>query len=240
MLARPQLPMLSGSFLRTGFRNMSIDLELARQNMVTNQVRPWEVLDANVLDALAAVPREEFVPSGYRNLAFADIALPLGHGETMMKPVVEGRMLQALELTKSDGVLEIGTGSGFITACLARLAGEVVSVDMHADFVEAARARLATLGIGNAGVAVAEAVQGYEPNRQFDAIAVTGAVYALPERFRRWLKPGGRLFVVRGESPVMQAVLMRHEADGRFSEEILFETDLTYLANAAPPKRFVL
>ncbi|HEX7110813.1 MAG TPA: protein-L-isoaspartate O-methyltransferase [Mizugakiibacter sp.] len=219
---------------------MSINLELARQNMVTNQVRTWDVLDANVLDTLAAVPREEFVPAGYRNLAFADIALPLGHGETMMKPVVEGRMLQALELAKSDSVLEIGTGSGFIAACLARLAGEVISVDMHADFVEAARARLAALNVGNASLVVAEAVLGYEPNRQFDAVAVTGAVYALPERFRRWVKPGGRLFVVRGESPVMQAVLMRHEADGRFSEEILFETDLTYLANAAPPKRFAL
>lgn len=219
---------------------MSINLELARQNMVANQVRTWDVLDVNVLDTLAAVPREEFAPPAYRNLAFADIALPLGHGETMMKPVVEGRMLQALELGKAASVLEIGTGSGFITACLARLAGEVVSVDMHADFIEAARARLAALGVANASLVVAEAVQGYEPNRQFDAVAITGAVYALPERFRRWVKPGGRLFVVRGESPAMQAVLMRHEADGRFSEETLFETDLTYLANAAPPKRFAL
>lgn len=219
---------------------MSIDLELARQNMVANQVRTWDVLDAHVLDALAAVPREEFVPAAYRNLAFADIALPLGHGESMMKPVVEGRMLQALELDKSADVLEIGTGSGFITACLARLAGSVVSVDMHADFVEAARARLAAHGVGNASLAVAEAVLGYTPDRQFDAIAVTGAVYALPERFRGWLKPGGRLFVVRGESPAMQAVLLRHQADGSFSEEILFETDLPYLAHAAPPKRFAL
>ena len=134
---------------------MHTNPELARQNMIENQVRPWEVLDPRVLDVLSAVRREDFVPARYRNLAFADTALPLGHDEVMMKPVIEGRVLQALGLNADDRVLEIGTGSGFLTACIARLAMSVTSVELHADFAESARARIAAHGTERNPVATA-------------------------------------------------------------------------------------
>ncbi|GAB3023837.1 protein-L-isoaspartate O-methyltransferase [Oleiagrimonas citrea] len=219
---------------------MTMNLELARQNMIENQVRPWEVLDARVLEVLSRVRREDFVPDAYRNLAFADLALPLGHGEQMMKPVQEGRMLQALDLTGSEDVLEIGTGSGFITACLATLSRRVASVEIHADFTERARERLRAAAIENVELVTAEAVNEYHPGGVFDVIAVTGAVAHVPERFSRWLKQGGRMFVVRGCAPIMEAVLLHHEGDGRYREESLFETDLPYLKNAQPESRFTL
>lgn len=214
---------------------MSLDFELARTSMVQQQVRPGDVLDPRVLDVLGVIKREDFVPPRYRRMAFADMALPLEHGEVTMKPVVEGRMLQALELAPADEVLEIGTGSGFITACLAQLARDVVSIDIHAVFVERAQ----SMGIGNLRVAVADALQ-YRPERRFDAIAVTGAVAAVPANFLSWLKPNGRLFVVRGHSPVQQAVLLRADAEGRIGEAGLFETDLPYLVGAEPMARFAL
>lgn len=219
---------------------MTLNVEQARHNMVEQQVRPWDVLDAAVLEVLGGVRREEFVPSVYRSLAFADLELPLGHDEVMMKPVVEGRVLQALALCKADRVLEIGTGSGFLTACLARLAREVSSIEQHADFAEAARRRLAAAEVLNAQIEVAEAVRGFEPGREFDAIVVTGAMYTLPERFLHWLAPSGRLFAIEGESPAMQALLITRSSGGEFMRTSLFETDLPYLTNATPPKRFVL
>jgi protein-L-isoaspartate(D-aspartate) O-methyltransferase len=218
---------------------MAMNFEQARVNMVENQVRPWEVLDARVLDVLGRVRREDFVAPEHRQLAFADLCLPLGHGEVMMKPVVEGRVLQALELKPEDRVLEIGTGSGFLAACLASLAGSVVSVDMHADFTAAAGERLHAAGVGNVELATGEAVHGWQPQGLFDAVVVTGAVYRIPERFLGWLKPGGRLLAVRGESPVQHVLLLTHEGEGRFREESLFETDLPYLAHAEPPRPFV-
>jgi len=219
---------------------MNLDLELARHNMIEQQVRPWDVLDARVLGVLNDVHREDFVPAAQRSLAFADLSLPLGHDEVMMKPVVEGRLLQALALEGHESVLEIGTGSGFLTACLARLAAHVTSVELHADFVAAARRRLGAAGITNAEVEQAEAVLAYEPRREFDAIAVTGAVYALPERFKRWLKPGGRLFVIEGESPVQSARLYVRSGAQQFAATGLFETDLPYLTHASPPRSFSL
>ncbi|WP_243050816.1 protein-L-isoaspartate O-methyltransferase [Dyella sp. RRB7] len=218
---------------------MAMNFEQARQNMVENQVRPWEVLDARVLDVLGTVRREDFVAAEHRQLAFADLCLPLGHGEVMMKPVVEGRVLQALELAPTDQVLEIGTGSGFLTACLAKLSAGVTSVDIHADFIAAAGDRLAQAGIANVKLEVGEAVASWQPTGLFDALVVTGAVYQIPQRFLAWLKPGGRLLVVRGESPVQQVLLLTHEGNGRYREEALFETDLPYLKHAEPPRRFV-
>lgn len=216
------------------------DLEQARRNMVENQVRPWEVLDARVLATLEALPRESFVLPAYRALAYADLALPLAHGETMLKPVVEGRALQALTIQTDDEVLEIGTGSGYFTACLASLGGHVVSVERHADFAAAARERLHHAGLTNIEVTHGDALEDFQPSRQFDAIAVTGAVVRIPQSFRDWLKPGGRMFVVAGVEPAMRALLLRREADGGFVEERLFETDLPYLAGAQPPKHFSL
>lgn len=214
---------------------MPIDFELARHAMVEQQVRPWEVLDPRVLGALSTLKREDFVPPRHRRLAFADMALPLEHGELMMKPVVEGRLLQALDLSPEDEVLEIGTGSGFLTACLAQLARDVLSIDIHADFVERARGRLAATGLANVRVEVADALS-FVSERRFDAVAVTGAVTAVPAAFMAWLKPGGRLFAVRGHAPVQEAVLLRQGA----AAESLFETDVPYLRGAAPVERFAL
>lgn len=219
---------------------MSLNVEQARFNMVEQQVRPWDVLDARVLGVLSTVPRERFVPAAYRNLAFADLAVPLAHGEVMMRPVLEGRVLQALALTGTESVLEIGTGSGFLAACLGKLARDVLSVERHRDLVDAARAALREAGITNVQVEHADGLAGFDPRREFDAVVLSGAVFRLPAHVKRWVKPGGRLFVIEGESPLQRALLLTHAGDGRFTEETLFETDLPYLANAEPPKRFTL
>ena len=218
---------------------MTMNFEQARQNMVENQVRPWEVLDAGVLAVLAKVPREAFVDPACRQLAYADTCLPLGHGEVMMKPVLEGRVLQALELSPSDRVIEIGTGSGYLTACLASLCGHVTSVDLHEDFTAAAGQRLAAAGIANVTLVTGEAIDAWQPPETADAVVLTGAVAQLPQRLLGWLKPGGRLLAVRGESPVQQVVLLTRQAEGRIAEEVLFETDLPYLRHAEPARRFV-
>jgi protein-L-isoaspartate(D-aspartate) O-methyltransferase len=215
------------------------DFAHARALMVEQQVRPWDVLDARVLEVLATLPRDAFVPEACRALAYADLQLPLGHGEVMFKPVVEGRALQALALQPGDEVLEIGTGSGWFAACMARLARSVLSVELRDEFAVAARARLAAQGMDNVEVAIADALD-YAPQRQFDAVCVSGAVAAVPERFLGWLRPGGRLFAVRGRAPAMEAVLLTREGAGvnDVRVESLFETDLPYLAGAAPAPSF--
>ena len=212
----------------------------ARFNMVEQQVRPWDVSDARVLGALSSVPREQFVPEAHRAFAFADVALPLGHGEVMMRPLHEGRMLQALNIAAGDSVLEVGTGSGFITACLAALAVDVLSLEFHADLAEQARANLRAFACNKARVETADALRGFDPRQQFDVIALTGAVAEEPMQFRGWLKPAGRLFLIRGRWPLQEAVLVTRGEGGRFLETSLFETDLPYLINAAPVKSFAL
>ena len=219
---------------------MLTNTEQARQNMVENQVRTWEVLDLRVLDALRSVRREEFVPARYRDLAFADMALPIGHGETMLKPVVEGRLLQALALTGAENVLEIGTGSGFLTACLASLCATVTSLEQYADLSAAARERLSAADIRNAHLEIADAVRDFNAAQAFDAVVVGGAVASLPERFRAWVKPGGRLVAIVGESPAMQAIRYLRADASHWTSESLFETDVAYLKNAEPPRRFTL
>lgn len=214
--------------------------EQARQNMIENQVRPWDVLDARVLDTLAAVRREDFVPARHRALAFADLPLPIGHGEVMMKPVIEGRLLQALELQPHERVLEIGTGTGFLTACLARLGASVLSVERHADLADAARANLAAAQVRNARVETADALAGFAPGDAFDVVVVGGAVWSLPESLRAHVRPGGRLFAIVGESPAMQAALHARTDAAHWTVQSLFETDLPYLHNAEPPRRFSL
>ena len=211
----------------------------ARELMVEQQVRPWDVLDLGVLDVLASLPREAFLPEIHRALAYADIEIPLGHGASTMKPVVEGRMLQALELKPGEDVLEIGTGSGYISACLGQLAREVLSLEIRPELAQAARANLDLTGLGsNVRIETADALH-WDTERRFDAVCVTGAVDAIPNAFVRWLRPGGRLFVVHGRSPVMEAVRVR--ADGTVNAghvESLFETDLAYLVGAEPTPQF--
>jgi protein-L-isoaspartate(D-aspartate) O-methyltransferase len=213
------------------------DYAKARETMVEQQVRPWDVLDMRVLEVIGAVPREAFVAEAHRPLAYADLELPLGHGETMAKPVFEGRMLQALDLSPGEAVLEIGSGSGYIAACLGRLARDVVGIERHADLADAARARLATLGLdSNVRIETADAFA-WDTGRRFDAICVGGAVDELPPRFLQWLRPGGRMFIVQGRRPAMDAVLVRNEADAPRIDS-LFETDVPYLVGAAPIPRF--
>jgi len=214
----------------------ALDFAKARELMVEQQVRPWDVLDLRVLDVLATLPREDFVPAPYRDLAYSDLELPLAEGERTLKPVVEGRALQALLLEPGDEVLEIGTGCGYLTACLARLSRDVVSLERHAALADAARAALAAQGIANARVEHADAFA-WDTERRFDAICVGAAVEAIPAHFLQWLKPEGRMFVVRGRQPAMEAVLLRNEVNAPRIDS-LFETDLPYLAGAAPVPEF--
>ncbi|MGN6111782.1 MAG: protein-L-isoaspartate O-methyltransferase family protein [Luteimonas sp.] len=216
----------------------SPDYARVRETMVEQQIRPWDVLDTRVLEVLAALPREAFVAEANRALAYADLQLPIGHGEVMLKPVVEARVLQALALRPGDSVLEIGAGSGWFAACLGALAGDVLSLERHADFVDTARARLDASGLGgNVALEVADALA-WDTDRRFDAVCVSGAVADVPERFLRWLKPGRRLFAVRGHAPAMDAVLVRADGVNAPRVESLFETEIPYLAGAEPAPRF--
>ncbi len=217
---------------------MTMNVEHARHAMIEQQVRPWNIVDLQVLAAMSAIPRENFVPPAYRDLAFADTELPIGHGETMFKPVLEGRMLQGLKLQPNDEVLEIGTGTGFITACLASLCRSMVTVDLHADFIAHAKDRLAALDLNNVRYEQADALA-FNPGQQFDAIAVTSAVTDVPQAFLDWLRPGGRLFIIHGQSPAQEAVCLTRSAQG-FDTESLFETDIPYLVGAQPVDRFSL
>lgn len=217
---------------------MTMNFEQARRNMVEQQVRPWEVLDPRVLSLFESLQREDFVPVRYRKMAFADLRIPLEHGEVMMKPVVEGRMLQAIDVQPGETVLEIGTGSGFITACLAQLAKEVVSVDIHESFTEDARRRLGEQGIENVSLHTGDVMRGWQPEQAHDVVVVTGSVPHLPEAFTGWVNPGGRLFCVVGESPAMEAMLLTRLDATEWRRESLFETDLPPLVNAVEPPQF--
>ncbi len=220
---------------------MAMNFEQARQNMVEHQVRPWAVLDAEVLSVLGQVRREDFVPEAYRQLAFADLALPIGHDQVMLKPVIEGRLLQALALQPQESVLEIGTGTGFLTACLAALvpAGRVSSLDIQPDFIDQARPRLAAAGFDHVDLQVADAFEGYEPSQTYDAVVLGGASARIPQECLHWLKPGGRLFVIHGQSPAQKAVLLTRGQGSDIREDALFETDIPYLIHAEPTRQFV-
>jgi protein-L-isoaspartate(D-aspartate) O-methyltransferase len=217
---------------------MSMNFEQARFNMVEQQIRPWEVLDGRVLSLLESIHREDFVPVRYRKLAFADLAIPLNCGQVMMRPKVEARMLQALELVEDETVLEIGTGSGFITACLAGLAKCVVSVEIHAELHEEAALKLKDKNISNAELFVGDVMRGWQPEQAHDVVVVTGSVPHVPEQFLGWVNPGGRLFVVTGDSPAMEARVMKRLDVTEWSEESLFETDLPRLVNAEQAPEF--
>lgn len=219
---------------------MTIDYAKARETMVEQQVRPWDVFQPRILETLARLPRERFVVEAHRALAYSDLALPIGHGESMMKPVLEGRVLQSLSITAGEDVLEIGTGSGYLSACLGNLARDVVGLEFHADLAQNARARLQAQGIGNVRIDHADAMH-WDSERRFDAICVGGAVAAIPGRFLKWLRPGGRMFVVHGLAPAMEAALVRHaDNTAGFAVESLFETELPYLHGAAPIPQFQL
>ncbi len=217
---------------------MNLDFSQARETMVEQQIRPWDVLDIRVLDVLARLPREAFVGEQHRNLAYADIELPLGNGQKMWKPVIEGRALQSLLPQEGEEILEIGSGSGFFTACLGALAREVVSVEIDPQQAATARARLdaAQLG-GNIRIETGDGLN-HATDRKFDAIVVTGATAQLPLHLLPLLREGGRLFAIHGASPVQQAVLVHDTVNGPRIES-LFETDVPYLVGATPVPKFV-
>jgi protein-L-isoaspartate(D-aspartate) O-methyltransferase len=216
-----------------------MNFDVARTQMLGQQLRAWSVLNDRVLNAFRHTPREFFVPSDLRDMAFADAEIPLGHGQSMLSPKVEGRVLQALDIEPIEDVLVIGTGSGYLTACIASLARHVVSVDIFPDFVTAAEAKLAEHDIRNVELAVADATA-LDYVGRFDAIAVTVSVPTLDEHFVRMLRPRGRLFIVVGEAPAMEARLLTLQPGGGVTSEGLFETVLTPMINAARPQPFVL
>jgi protein-L-isoaspartate(D-aspartate) O-methyltransferase len=217
---------------------MNMNFDQARFNMVEQQIRPWEVLDSRVLSLLETIHREDFVPVRYRKLAFADIAVPLDCGQFMMRPKIEARMLQALELGEDETALEIGTGSGFITACLAALAKHVVSVELFEELHQHASLELQDKEISNAELFIGDVMGGWQPEQAHDVVVVTGSVPQVLEQFKGWVNPGGRLFVVTGDSPAMEARLLTRLDATEWAEESLFETDLPRLVNAEPPPEF--
>jgi protein-L-isoaspartate(D-aspartate) O-methyltransferase len=215
------------------------DVELARRNMVLQQVRPWEVIDERVLEVIQRVPREAFVPETYLGLAFADVEIPLGQGAAMMAPKLEARMLQALDVRPGDRVLEVGTGSGFVTACLRALGGSVTSLDIHGEFTAAARSRLEELKVDGVRLETADVFARDFGNQNFEVIALTGSLPHYDERFEQLLARGGRLFVVIGEAPAMKATLVQRVGETALRRQGLFETELTALENAPVPEHFV-
>jgi len=207
--------------------------------MVESQIRTWEVLDQNVLDLVLSVRREEFVPEQYRNLAFADLEIPLGHGEVMLAPKMQARIVQALDLRKTDKILEVGTGSGYVTALLAELGGQVVSVELIEEFSHAAQRRLVGHGLGNVQVHTGNGAEGWPAQAPYDAILLTGSVALLPAAFKQQLSVGGRLLAVIGEAPIMTAYLITRVWAHAFNSVGLFETSIPPLRHVKQPERFV-
>jgi protein-L-isoaspartate(D-aspartate) O-methyltransferase len=214
-----------------------MDFEQARFNMVEQQIRTWEVLDQRVLDLLFAVKREDFVPVAYKSLAFADLELPLPNGARMWTPKMEARVIQELTLRTNDRVLEIGTGSAYLTALLASEAGDATTVEIDPALAADARAKLSRFGFSNVRVEVGDGARGFG-HEMYDVIVLTGSTPLLPERFFEQLAPGGRIFAVVGELPVMTARLIRSDAPGARVAIDLFETVVAPLENALAPARF--
>jgi protein-L-isoaspartate(D-aspartate) O-methyltransferase len=214
------------------------DFETARFNMIAQQIRPWDVIDERVLSTFEGLARERFVDDDYQGLAYADIAVPIGEGQTMMKPVQEARMLQALDVQPGDSVLEIGTGSGFTAACLAHLGGTVTSYEAHAALSEAAARHLADNDINNVELVVGNGLAASLAPASFDVIAVTGSLPVYPAGLEELLRPGGRMFVVVGEAPAMSAMLVSRTAEGEIWKEALFETVLPALEHAPQADHF--
>ena len=215
------------------------DIETARFNMVEQQIRPFEVIDPRVLDTLQTMPRERFVGDEYQGLAYADVAVPIGDDQQMMKPVQEAHLLQALNVQPGESVLEIGTGSGFVTACLAALGGIVTSYETRGTLSEAAAERLRALDVKNVELVVGDGLHASLAPESFQVIAATGSLPTYPAYLEELLAPGGRMFVVVGEAPAMHAMLVSKNADGEVWKESLFETVVPALDNAPQPDHFV-
>jgi protein-L-isoaspartate(D-aspartate) O-methyltransferase len=223
---------------RISERILMLDFDFARRQMIEQQVRAWDVLDPSVLETMARMPREQFAPPAYRELAFADMNLPLGHGQVMLAPKLEGRILQSLGLGPDDTVLEVGTGSGYFAACLGALARSVTSLEIFPDLADAARSSLARAGARNVTVETADVFARTDLGRH-DVVVLTGSLPLYDARFEQALAEGGRLFVVVGQGHVMEALRITRDSGGRWLRESLFETAMDPLVHAAEPPRFV-
>ncbi len=207
-----------------------MDFEKARFNMVEQQVRPWDVLDPRVLAVISEIPREQFTPDEYKNLAYVDTRIPLGQYEdhvcNMSKPIIEGRILQEMNISEDDLILEIGTGSGYLTACLAKLGRHVDSVDINEDLTAMAEKNLNTLGINNVNLSSGDASRNWEQKTNYDVIIISAAMKTIPSSYKKLLKPGGRMFIVVGEAPAMTAHRITRTDKNEWTDEILFETSI--------------
>jgi protein-L-isoaspartate(D-aspartate) O-methyltransferase len=215
-----------------------MNIEQARFNMVEQQIRPWEVLDQEVLDLLYVIKREDFVPAAYRQLAFSDLEIPMGYGEFMWQPKLEARVLQELAVCKADKVLEIGTGSGYLAALLAHRAEHVHSVEIHPELKVLAEENVKRAGIANVAVETGDGARGWAKHAPYDVIVLTGSTPVLPQQFLQQLKVGGRMFAVIGDAPVMEARLITCTGEGTHNSIDLFETSIAPLRNAIEREHF--
>lgn len=215
-----------------------MNIEQARHNMIEQQIRPWDVLDQRVLEQMQRTPREDFVLRAYRNAAFTDTMLPIGHDQRMLEPKFEARLLQALAIQPDEKALEVGTGSGYMTALLAGMASEVVSVEIVPELHEEAKARLARHGVDNAVLEQGDASNGWDPQQPYDVIAVTGSLPVLAKGLIQNLQIGGRLFAVVGQEPAMKAMLVTRLSSNDWREDTLFETVIPPLMSSQKVQNF--
>jgi protein-L-isoaspartate(D-aspartate) O-methyltransferase len=215
-----------------------MNIEQARFNMIEQQIRPWNVLDQDVLDLLHVVKREQFVPAAYQNLAFADVEIPLPGGEAMLAPKFEARIMQETGVKKHETVLEIGTGSGYMAALLAHRAAKVTTVEINPETAELAKKNLANAGIHNVTVEVGNGAQGWEKGAPYDVIVISGALEVLPEAILKQVKVGGRIAAIVGQAPVMEASIISRTGENTYSTIKVFETNVRYLTGAPVPSHF--
>ena len=215
-----------------------MNIEQARFNMIEQQIRPWNVLDQDVLDLLHVVKREQFVPAAYQNLAFADVEIPLPGGEAMLAPKIEARIMQETGVKKHETVLEIGTGSGYMAALLAHRAAKVTTVEINPETAELAKKNLANAGIHNVTVEVGNGAQGWEKGAPYDVIVISGALEVLPEAILKQVKVGGRIAAIVGQAPVMEASIITRTGENTYSTIKVFETNVRYLTGAPVPSHF--
>ncbi len=216
-----------------------MNFEQARTNMIEQQIKPWDVPTRSVLDIISKIHREDFMPETYKRLALADTQIPLAHGQVTMTPKVEARLLQALKIKPEDEILEVGTGSAYMTALLAESGHHVLSMDIYSGFIEQAEPKLQQYNIHNVTLECENAVLGWQQSAPYNVIVLTGSVSFLEESIQRQLKPGGRLFAVTGSSPAMQAKLIKRISENDWQSEVLFETDLPELEGAAQMEQFI-
>lgn len=215
-----------------------MDFEQARLNMIEQQIRPWEVLDSHVLNMVAGIHREDFMPAEYRQLALADIRIPLMHGQVTLAPREEARILQSVAIGENDEILEVGTGCGYLTALLAKAGATVESIEIFPELSHQAQINLQRSGLDNIQLHTGDAAKGWQTSKSYDVIIITGAMPILEESFLAQLNPGGRLFVVVGQPPVMEARLITRAGEREWSREVLFETDLLPLIGSSGPAPF--